>query len=254
MLETAFKAARASGDIIKRHYTDNYRIKKKGNFDIVTEVDYKSENKAIETISQEYPDHSFLCEESGFSGNVYSKYKWLIDPLDGTINFSRCLPFFSVSIGLLKNNKPLLSVVYNPITEDFYYAEKGKGAYLNDKKIQISKNCNIQDSLVVADLTKHKEFHEEFFSILSSLSKEVLGIRLTQSTSMNLAFTAEGRYDIFIKNKINYYDAITGVLICEEAGGIAIDFLGKKISEKSRGIIVSNKLINRVVLEAVQSI
>lgn len=253
MLETAFKAARASGNVLKEYYRNNYQINKKGTFDIVTEVDYKSEKKAIEIISQEYPDHSFLCEERGFFGNENSKYKWVIDPLDGTINFSRHIPFCSVSIGLMKNDKSILSVVYNPIMEDLYHAEKGKGAYLNGKIIRISQNSNLQDSLIVADLTKDKERHEEFFDILSSLSKDVLGIRLTQSTSINLAFTAEGRYDLFIKNKIDYYDISTGILICEEAGGAAIDFLGNRVSSKSSGVIVSNNLLNKTVFEVIQS-
>ncbi|NYT03437.1 MAG: inositol monophosphatase, partial [Candidatus Methanofastidiosa archaeon] len=171
--------------------------------------------------------------------------------LDGTINFSRCIPLFSVSIALLKNDSPILSVIYNPITEDFYFAEKGKGAYINDKRIFISNKINLTDSLIVTDLTKDRNFHEEFFKIISSFSKDVLGIRLNQSTSINMAFVAEGRYDIFIKNKINYYDAVAGSLICEEAGGIAIDFFGNSLSNSSKGVIVSNSELTKKVLERI---
>ena len=248
MLQTAFNAARASGEILKKYYRNDCGVYKKGDFDIVTDADYESEKKAIEIIGQKYPDHSFLCEECGFSGNEDAEYKWLVDALDGTINFSRCIPLFSFSIALLKNEIPILSVIYNPITEDFYYAEKGKGAYLNEKRLFISKNINLKDSIIVSDLTKDRNYHEEFFKMMQSLSKEVLGIRLTQSTSINLAFVAEGRYDIFIKNIIKYYDAIAGILICEEAGGNVVDFSGNRISKSSKGIIVSNSVLTNKIL------
>jgi len=251
MLQTAFNAARASGEIIKKYFRNDCVIYKKGDFDIVTDADYEAENKAIEIISQKFPDHSFLCEECGSTGKDDSEYKWIVDALDGTINFSRCIPLFSVSLALLQNENPILSVIYNPITEDFFYAEKGKGAYLNDKKLFMSKNINLKDSIIVSDLTKDRNFHEEYFKMMISLSKEVLGIRLTQSTSINLAFVAEGRYDIFIKNKINYYDAIAGTLICEEAGGTAIDFSGNRISKSSKGIIVSNSVLTNRILEKI---
>ena len=252
MLQTAFNAARASGEILKKYYRNDCGIYKKGDFDLVTDADYESEKKAIETISQKFPDHSFLCEECGFSGNEEAEYKWLVDALDGTINFSRRIPLFSVSLALLRNEDPIISVIYNPITDDFYYAEKGKGAYLNDKKLSISKNINLKDSLIVTDLTKDRNLHEEFFKTMFSLSKEVIGIRLIQSTSINLAFVAEGRYDIFIKNKINHCDAIAGTLMCEEAGGTAVDFSGNKISKSSKGIIVSNTLLNAKILEKIE--
>ncbi|MDY1591384.1 MAG: inositol monophosphatase family protein [Methanofastidiosum sp.] len=251
MLQTAFSAARASGEILKKYYKNDCGVYKKGDFDIVTDADYESEKKAVEIISQKFPDHSFLCEECGFSGNESSEYKWLVDALDGTINFSRCIPLFSFSIALLKNEIPILSVIYNPITEDFYYAETGKGAYLNEKKLLISKNISLKDSIIVSDLAKDRNFHEEFFKMMKSLSKEVLGIRLTQSTSINLAFVAEGRYDIFIKNIIKYYDAIAGVLICEEAGGTVVDFSGNRISKSSKGIIVSNSVLTNKILEII---
>ncbi len=248
MLQTAFNAARESGEILKKYYRNDCGIYKKGDFDIVTDADYESEKKAIEIIGQKYPDHSFLCEECGFSGNEDAEYKWLVDALDGTINFSRCVPLFSFSIALLKNEIPILSVIYNPITEDFYYAEKGKGAYLNEKRLFISKNINLKDSIIVSDLTKDRNFHEEFFKMMQSVSKEVLGIRLTQSTSINLAFVAEGRYDIFIKNIIKYYDAIAGTLICEEAGGTVVDFSGNRFSKSSKGIIASNNVLTNKIL------
>ncbi|HNR45088.1 MAG TPA: inositol monophosphatase family protein [Methanofastidiosum sp.] len=251
MLQTAFNAARASGEILKKYYKNDCGVYKKGDFDIVTDADYESEKKAIEIISQKFPDHSFICEECGFSGNEDAEYKWLVDALDGTINFTRCVPLFSFSIALLKNEIPVLSVIYNPITEDLYYAEKGKGAYLNERKLFISKNINLKDSIIVSDLTKDRNFHEEFFKMLQSLSKEVLGIRLTQSTSINLAFVAEGRYDIFIKNIIKYYDAIAGALICEEAGGTVVDFSRNRISKYSKGIIVSNSVLTNKILEII---
>ncbi|KYC45557.1 MAG: Inositol-1-monophosphatase [Candidatus Methanofastidiosum methylothiophilum] len=252
MLQTALKAAVASGRIIRKYYRKDCGIYKKGDYDLVTDADYESEKKAMEIISYDFPDHSFLCEECGFSGHNDSEYKWLIDALDGTINFSRRIPLFSVSIALLKNEVPTLSVIYNPITEDLYYSEKGKGSYLNDKKIIISNKNELNNSIAVTDLTKDRHYHEEFFKTISSLSKDLLGIRLTQSTSINLAFVAEGKYDIFIKNKINYYDLIAGTLMCEEAGGTAIDFSGNNISKSSKGIIVSNNLLAMKILERIQ--
>ncbi len=254
MLQTALKAAKASGEILKKYYGKDCGIYNKGDFDIVTDADYESEKKAIEIIARDYPTHSFLCEECGDYGNNGSEYKWIVDALDGTINFSRCFPFFSVSLALLKDNLPLISVIYNPITEDLYYAEKGKGAYHNEKKIFISNKKNLNNSIAVTDLTKDRRYHDEFFKLMALISKDLFGIRLTQSTSINLAFVAEGKYDIFIKNKINYYDVIAGSFVCEESGGIAIDFSGKKISPNSEGIIVSNNLLATKILEKIRTV
>ena len=251
MLQTAFKAARASGEILKSYFNNECHVYKKGNFDLVTDADFESEKKAIDIISHNFPDHGFLCEECGTIGNLESEYKWIIDALDGTINFTRNIPLFSVSIALLKNDLPLISVVYNPITGDFYHAEKGQGAYLNGKKLHISNSTNLSSAILVSDLTKYKDYHGEFFKMMSSLSKDVLGIRLTQSTSINLAFVAEGRYDAYIKNKINYYDVIGGALLCEEAGGMAIDFSGDRLSKSSKGIIVSNSSLNNSILNKI---
>lgn len=254
MLQTAFKAARASGDVLKKYFKNDCGIYGKGDFDLVTDADFESEKKAIEIISQDFPDHGFACEECGAVGNNDSEYKWLIDALDGTINFSRNIPIFSVSIGLLKNDLPLISVIYNPITDDFYYAEKGNGVYLNDKEINISERTNLSNSILVSDLTKNRGYHDSYFRMISSLSKDTLGIRITQSTSINLAFVAEGRYDAYIKNKIKYFDIAPGVLLCEEAGGQAIDFSGNKISTSSKDIIVSNNVLNKKILEKIRLI
>lgn len=254
MLKTALKAARASGEILRNYFKDGCEVYQKGIFDLVTDADFESEKKAIEIISQEFPDHSFACEECGAFGDTNSEYKWLIDALDGTINFSRKLPLFSVSIGLLKNDLPLLSVVYNPITDELYFAEKGKGAYLNDKKIKISNNSHIKESIFASDLTKDRNYHDQFFKIFSSLSKDILGIRLTQSTSINLAFVAEGRYDAYIKNKINFCDVAAGVLLCEEAGGLAMDFSGDVITKCSKNIIVCNQYLKNEILEKIELI
>ena len=127
-------------------------------------------------------------------------------------------------------------------------------AYLNDEKIRISNNSHIKESIFVSDLTKDREYHDQFFKIFSSLSKDILGIRLTQSTSINLAFVADGRYDAYIKNKINFCDVAAGVLLCEEAGGLAMDFSGDIITKYSKNIIVCNQYLKNQILDRIELI
>jgi len=251
MLKTAIQAAKASGAILLKYFETEIDIRQKGEHDLVTNVDNEAENKVIAIIKKKFPDHSFDCEEAGVIGDRKSEYLWIIDALDGTINFTRDLAPFAVSIGLLHKGKPLLGVIYDPLHNELYSAEKGKGASVNGKKIAVSNRNELSHSLVVADLTTKRDFHSSFFTVLKSISKDVLGIRVTHCTSLNLAHLARGKFDIYLKNRIDYHDIVAGAIIVQEAGGIITDFHNNDINRKMSTVIATNGKLHTTALKKI---
>ena len=239
MLRTAEHAAREAGKILLKHFGKSYSVSHKGKDDVVSSVDVEAEHAVIKILSNKFPSHSMICEESGYiSGS--DKYTWLIDALDGTMNYTRGLEPFCVSIGLLKNGKPYIGVVYDPLFNEMYSAEKGKGAHLNGIPMHVSGRPELQDALLAADLTTHKSHHANFHKMFKKLSKEVLGIRVTNSTSLNLAHVAAGRFDGYVKNKMKYHDLAPGAVLIEEAGGKVTDWDGKKSHAQMKNVVCGN--------------
>lgn len=197
--------------------------KKSTNIDLVSEVDRYSEEKIIEWIKNNFPEHNILAEESGIIDNQ-SQYQWVIDPLDGTTNYVHGFPIFSISIALIKDTDPILGLIYVPYLDELYSAVKGEGAYLNGEKIMVSDKKELTESLLVTgfpyDLTEDKYNNIDIFS---SLIFKTRGIRRIGSAAYDLACVAAGSLDGFWELKLSPWDVKAGIVIIREAGGKVIE-------------------------------
>lgn len=238
----AIEAALLAGEILRQGYGTHFSISaKEGKHNLVTEYDHKSEKAIIEFISQNIPNSHFLAEESGLTGKDENEILWIIDPLDGTVNFAHQLPIFSVSIAAQENGEIVSGVVYQPITHELFVAEKGKGAFLNGKKINVSDISQLDASILATgfpyDLAKNP-FHciDHFVDIL----KLGIPIRRMGSAAIDLAYTAAGRFEGFFEVELGPWDVAAGKLILEEAGGKLTHWDGKPFNIHSRETIFAS--------------
>lgn len=220
--------------------------KKSSNIDLVSEVDKKSEEKILNWIEGRFPKHSIVSEERG-TINKDSEYEWVIDPLDGTTNYVHGFPIFSISIALLKNKEPIMGVIYVPYTDETFSAVVNKGAYLNGKKIMVSNNNILTDSLLVTGFPYNlKEDRYNNVKAFNKLIFETRGIRRIGSAAYDMACVASGRFDAFWELKLNPWDTKAGVIIIKEAKGKVIEtdldghYLIVAGSEKLSELIYSN--------------
>lgn len=251
MLKIAMDAAKIGGDILLEHFgkitAQEIEVKGKNNF--VTYVDRLSEEKIIEKILLEYPEHDIYAEESG-EHNKKSDYQWIIDPLDGTTNFIQGIPVFAVNIVLVKNKDILLAVTFDPTRNELFYAEKGKGAYLNGKQIFVQNKESLSDCVLATGIPyKVSQNVDEYVVSFANFIKNSAGIRRMGSAAIDLAYTASGRFDGFWEFDLKPWDIIPGVLLVQEAGGVATDNLGKYDYWETGNIVASNKNIHNQMIE-----
>jgi len=219
-LTVAINAAVAGGNLLKEHYGKVFKERQKESLrDVVTDIDELSENKILDIIKKEYPDESFLTEESGLHDQD-SEGMWIIDALDGTVNYIHGIPMFCVSISYWKNMEPELGVIYNPISEDLYYAQKNLGSFLNQKKInshllEINKNLCVMAFSGKAHNPKERSKEFELFGLLNDLSQ---GCLRTGSAAINLSYLAEGKCGLALGKANKLWDIAAGIVIAQEAG------------------------------------
>ncbi len=231
MLNTAVKAARRAAAIINRASFDVDRIKvtEKMPNDFVTEVDQAAEQAIIDVLHQAYPDHAFLCEESGPSANLHddNEHVWIIDPLDGTTNFIHGFPQYCVSIALQHRGQITQAVVYDPTRNDLFTATKGAGAYLNDKRIRVTKRDKLADSLIGTGFP-YRDMGplEQYIDMFRAMSPRCAGLRRPGAAALDLAYVAAGRLDGFFEKGLKPWDMAAGSLLITESGGIMGTFLG----------------------------
>lgn len=236
----AIEAALLGGEILRQGFGTHFSIKsKEGQHNLVTEYDHKSENAIIEFIQTNIKGSHFLAEESGTTGG--GNLLWIIDPLDGTVNFAHQLPIFSVSIAAEKEGKVVAGVIYQPMTHELFVAEKGKGAFLNGQKIQVSNVSQIDKAILATgfpyNLAKNP-FHciEHFVDIL----KLGIPIRRLGSAAIDLAYTAAGRFEGFFEVELGPWDVAAGKLLVEEAGGVVTHWDGRPFNIKSRETVFAS--------------
>jgi myo-inositol-1(or 4)-monophosphatase len=231
MLNVAIKAARAAGAIINRAALDVDRLKisVKGPNDFVSEVDRAAEAAIIEILLQAYPDHGILAEESGNShGNRTSQFQWIIDPLDGTTNFLHGLPIYAVSIGLAHRDVVQQAVVYDPARNDLFFASRGRGAFLNDRRLRVSKRTQLSDSLIGTGFPfRRGDNFERYLQMMQSVMQRCAGVRRPGAAALDLCYVAAGWYDGFFETGLNPWDVAAGSLMITEAGGLIGNFTGE---------------------------
>ena len=248
-INIAIKAARKAGDIINRssERLDLLTIRHKSLNDLVSEVDKAAEDAIIKTLKDPFPDHSILAEESGASGT--SDYLWIIDPLDGTTNFLHGLPIYCVSIALQHKEKLQLGVIFDPTRNDLFVAVRGKGAFLNDRRIRVSSRDKLIDGLIGTGFPfRAFEHSEAYLSMLKVLMKSCAGVRRPGAAALDLASVAAGRLDGFWEIGLSPWDVAAGALIIQEAGGLVGDLEGNSDYMNSGQIIAGNpKVFSQLV-------
>lgn len=231
MLNVAVRAARAAGRIINNasREVDLLRVAVKGVNDFVTEVDQASEQAIIETLLQAYPDHGILGEETGQEyGNPDSDYQWIIDPLDGTTNFLHGLPIYCVSIGLMHRGIMTQAVVYDPSRDELFTATRGSGAFVNNRRLRVSKRIALKDSLVGTGFPyRSDDGFGAYMRVFAAVTRACVGVRRPGAAALDLAYVAAGRYDAFFECGLKPWDMAAGSLLVQEAGGLVADYRGE---------------------------
>ena len=252
MLNIAVKAARRAGNLIHRaaDNLDHLTVTKKSNADYVSEVDRAAERTIIETILDVYPNHAILAEESGAQGE--SEYLWIIDPLDGTTNFLHGFPQYAVSIALQHNGVLTQAVIYDPTKNDLFTATRGRGAFLNDRRIRVSKRAELADSLIGTGFPYTKFDHlDAYMGILKDMMQKTAGLRRPGSAALDLAYTAAGRYDGFYETGLKPWDIAAGCLLITEAGGLVSDLQGNDSYLRSGHLCAGNPKIFAQMLQVI---
>lgn len=249
MLNTAIKAARRAGSIINRaaQNIDILTVTQKAANDYVTEVDREAERTIIRIIHETYPSHSILAEESGASGN--SEYVWIIDPLDGTTNFVHGFQHYAVSVALSHKGVLSQAVIYDPIRNELFTATRGRGAYLNDHRMRVSKRSSLQGCLLGTGFP-FKEFDsmDTYLAMFRDLAQKTSGIRRAGAATLDLAYVAAGRLDGFWEYGLSPWDMAAGSLLITEAGGLVGDFLGNGTHMESGNLVAGNpKLFSQLI-------
>lgn len=244
MLNIAIKAARSAGAIINRASLDLdlLKITTKGPNDFVSEVDRAAEQAIIETLLAAYPGHGILAEESGRThGARDSEFIWIIDPLDGTTNFLHGFPVYAVSIALAHRGQVQQAVVYDPARNDLFYASKGRGAYLNDKRLRASKRTRLSDALIGTGFPFRKgDNFKRYVQMFEEVMQHCAGLRRPGAAALDLCYVAAGWYDGFFETGLNPWDIAAGSLMITEAGGLIGNFTGEADYLYQREVVAGN--------------
>lgn len=252
---TLLEAVQAAADEIKRFNDVAFKVSnKEGINDLVTEVDHASEKAIIEVIKKHHPDHNILTEESG-SIFQESEYKWIIDPIDGTVNFAHHIPICCISIGIEHKGQMVLGAVYNPFMNEMFFAERGKGATLNDKPIQVSKKEKVSIACLVTGFPyTYLDTVNGPLEVFDRLIRRGVPVRRLGSAAIDLCWVAAGRFDGFYEHKLNAWDSAAGFLMVEEAGGRVTNIKGDPYSPYEPGCVATNGVIHDELIQWIHGI
>ncbi len=242
-LQAAIDTARAAGRILLEEFARPQEISYKGDVDLVTQADRRSEQVIVERLRKSFPDHSIAAEEGSGHENS-SPFRWHVDPLDGTTNFAHGYPCFAVSIALAENDALLAGVVYNPVSDEMFAAARGQGATLNGKKISVSKIPKLLTSLLVTGFPMHKRQSSPNIHYYWDFTLRSHGVRRDGSAALDLAFVAAGRFEGFWEFGLKPWDTAAGVLLVEEAGGKVSDFSGRPYRPGDHVLLATNSLVH----------
>ncbi len=260
-LEVAIQAAREAGTILREDHGRPKRVDYKGEVDLVTESDRRSEAAVVARLRQHFPDHAIVAEEGGGRAADGAKYCWHVDPLDGTTNFAHGYPCFAVSIGLVENGEPIVGVVLNPVYNELFFAARGEGAYLNEQPIRVSSVDKVSRSLVATGFPTHQRKKSSNINYYWEFTLRSHGVRRDGAAALDLCAVACGRFDGFWEFGLKSWDTAAGMVLVCEAGGTVTDFDGHPYRPGDRRLIASNgriheemrALANRIDQQAEQS-
>jgi len=246
------KACRKASKTLIRDFgeIENLQVSVKGPGDFVTASDKKVEKILIEELQKARPDYSFLSEETGEINNDKS-FKWIIDPIDGTSNFLHGIPHFAISVGLEHNSEIICGIIYDPIKDEMFVAEKGNGSYLNNQRIRVSSRSKLKDCMLFTGGPKKESRDRELAlkEYYNFSTKVLTPIRKLGSASLDIAYVAAGRCDGFWQRNLNYWDIAAGIILVKESGGFVTDFYGENKYLENKTILVTNSKINKEMIE-----
>lgn len=253
-LETAVEIAREAGALLSHYFERRVAFETKGEFDLVTEADRASEKLVVERLRTHFPSHGIVAEEGGGHSSP-SEYCWFVDPLDGTTNFAHAFPVFNVTLALARAGEVVAGVVYDPLRQEMFTAERGGGAYLNNRRIRVSTTKNVGESLASTGFPSRKRHHNINIHFYYQLAMASHGVRRTGSAAVDLAYVAAGRLDYFWEFGLKPWDMAAGTLLVEEAGGRVTDMKGGPLSvTASDHLLADNNALHDEVLEAFRAI
>ncbi len=257
MLNFAIQTARDAGRVLAERFGRALEITNKSELDLVTESDLASERLIIDRIKTHYPRHAILAEESGASEPAdrekESDWRWIIDPLDGTTNYAHGYPCFCVSIGLENKGRMEIGVVYDPMRDEMFTAERGRGAALNGRRIQVSPTPTLAGALLCTgfpyDVRQRNQFARHFANFIMAAQ----GVRRDGAAALDLAYVAAGRFDGFWEEGLKPLDVAAGALIIEEAGGRVSNYLGEPLNIYTPPVVASNGLVHEEMMRVLAS-
>jgi myo-inositol-1(or 4)-monophosphatase len=252
-LEAAVEIAQEAGKILREEMERPPDISYKGDFDLVTQADRRSEALIVSRLQKYFPDHAVAAEE-GTGKDTASEYRWHVDPLDGTTNFAHRYPCFCVSMALARKQELLLGVIYNPIYNELFTAARGEGAWFNDKKIQCSKIDALKNSLLCTGFPNHNREANPNFHFYWDFTLRSHGVRRDGSAALDLACVAMGRFEGFWEFGLNPWDTAAGVILVEEAGGKITDMQGQPYTLGGPSILASNGRIHSEMIHVVSEV
>jgi myo-inositol-1(or 4)-monophosphatase len=248
-------AARNAGRSLARDFgeVENLQVSRKGPSDFVTSADIKAEKTLFEELSKARPGYSFLMEERGAVEGTDKSHRWIVDPLDGTTNFLHGIPHFAISIGLEREGVLVAGVIYNVVRDELFWAEKGQGAYLNDKRLRVAGRGEMRDALFGTGAPYHgRPGQEQFLEEIGRVISESAGIRRMGSAALDLAYVAAGRFDGFWERNLNAWDIGAGVVLVREAGGFAKEIDGGDFLQTG-AIVAANERLLPLLTKAIRN-
>ena len=253
MIAAARKAARG----LQRDFgeVENLQVSKKGPSNFVTAADLRAESILRAELERVRPGYGFLLEEAGTVEGSDKSHRWLVDPLDGTTNFLHGLPHFAISIGLEREGQLIAGVVYDPIKDEMFWAEKGKGAFLNERRIRVAARTDMTEALLATGIPFHgRPGHDLMTRELTALTDKIAGIRRYGSAALDLAYVAAGRYDAFWERGLAPWDVAAGIVLVREAGGMVKEIDGRDVRVDGPSILAANDALFSPVSKILQSV
>lgn len=251
LLNVMVQAAMKAGRRLSRDFgeLENLQVSRKGPGDFVSNADYQAEKIIREELAKARPNFGFLMEESGEEEGRDKSHTWIVDPLDGTTNFLHGIPMFAISIALKHEDRIVAGIIYNPATDDLFTAERGRGAFLNDRRMRVAAREDFHDC-VVATGVPHlgRGHHGRYLSQLEAVMADVSGIRRMGAASLDLAYVAAGRFDAYWEENLSPWDMAAGILMVREAGGFVSDMKGGEKMLETGGIVAGNEIIRKYLM------
>jgi len=254
MLNIARRAAEKAGQFIERSFerVDQIEVEEKGRNDFVSEVDRHAEQLILQILQDKFPDHQYICEESGTTGPDSADYQWIIDPLDGTTNFLHGLPHFAISLGVKHKGVLTHGLIYDPIRREEFSASRGAGAQVNGRRIRVATRTKIEGSLLGTGMPfrdDQEAIATTYWNQLAKLAKQTAGIRRGGAAALDLAYVAAGRLDGFWEFGLKPWDIAAGALLVREAGGMIVDPQGGEDFMRSGNVLCANPKLLKVLLQ-----